>query len=620
MNSETNSNDIDGQQTDKANTGEHKTVGSGGLRSPAFQGLLWTQWLTSINDNVFRWYVIGVGKDQFAPEDQAFLLIVGSAFFIVPYIIFSSVAGWLADRFKKSQVIMGCKFAEVVIMSIGVFSVTLMGKPNPSVAVDPFFYLLLAAVFLMGTQSALFAPAKVGTIPELLTEKTIAAGNGIFNLATLSATVIGMALGGWLSDVTNRGQNEVWIAAVVLIGIAVVGTMLSFLVRSLPAANKLAKFPATIVGETIRDIRLLFSYKFLFRIALGIAFFWSIAAFAQLNIDFFSEESGGFLESHRTPLLIAVVMGIGLGSVLAGVISAGRIELGLVPIGAIGLAIFAILLYFSPAGFIDENLFSWKKILVCGLLVGLGMSAGIFDVPLASYLQHNSPIETRGSLLSANNCIAFSGILLMFGVLLLCRGASTEGALANLPASLTSAGLADEDKPKLSALVEEFKSTPISSETSNVAAFVDRADPAIKQAALSELIVVDARRRAEAQQSYSLDQYRQEFVPPPTTMTISPEEERRLKREQFRTGRQIKQAISQSGKLPRFSSRQIFLLMRLFTIPVVIYSLFRLIRPFVRLLFLLGMQLFYRIKVSGTENLPAEGPAVVVANHTSWLD
>ena len=636
MNSETNSNDIDGQGTgkggtDKPKTGEHKTVGSGGLRSPAFQGLLWTQWLTSINDNVFRWYVIGVGKDQFAPEHQALLLIVGSAFFIVPYIIFSSVAGWLADRFKKSQVIMGCKVAEIVIMTIGVLSVTMMGKPKPSVAVDPslweilsavdpFFYLILAAVFLMGTQSALFAPAKVGTIPELLTEKTIAAGNGIFNLATLSATVIGMALGGWLSDVTNRGQNEVWIAAVVLIGIAVVGTLLSFLVRSLPAANRLAKFPSTIVGETIRDIRLLFSYKFLFRIALGIAFFWSIAAFAQLNIDFFSEESGGFLESHRTPLLIAVVMGIGFGSVLAGVISAGRIELGLVPIGAIGLAIFAILLYFSPAGFIDENLFSWKKILVCGLLVGLGMSAGIFDVPLASYLQHNSPIETRGSLLSATNCIAFSGILLMFGVLLLCRGASTEGSLANLPASLTSAGLADEDKPKLSSLIEEFKSTPISSETSNVGAFVDKADPAIKKAALSELIVVDSQRRAEAEKSYSLDQYRQEFVPPPTTLTLSPEDERRLKREQFTTGQQIKQAISQSGKLPRFSSRQIFLLMGLFTIPVVIYSLFRLIRPFVRLLFLLGMQLFYRIKVSGTENLPSEGPAVVVANHTSWLD
>ena len=616
MNSETNPNDDNlGQTANVKPDHQEQTVGTGELLSPAFQGLLWTQWLTSINDNVFRWYVIGVGKDQFAPEDQAFLLIVGSAFFIVPYIIFSSVAGWLADRFKKSQVIMGCKFAEIIIMTIGVFSVTLMGKPNPSVAVDPFFYLLLAAVFLMGLQSALFAPAKVGTIPELLTKKTIAAGNGIFNLATLSATVIGMALGGWLSDITSRGQEQVWIAAVVLIGIAVVGTMLSFLVRSLPAANKLAKFPVTIVGETIRDIRLLFSFKFLFRIALGIAFFWSIAAFAQLNIDFFSEESGGFLESHRTPLLIAVVMGIGLGSVLAGVISAGRIELGLVPIGAIGLAVFAILLYFSPAGFIEEDLFTWKKTLVCTLLVGLGMSAGIFDVPLASYLQHNSPIETRGSLLSATNCIAFSGILMMFGVLLACRGATDQGSLANLSSQMTSAGLSDADQAKLGALVEEFKATEISPDTSRVAEFVSRTDPAIKRAALSELIFVDAQRRSEAKLSYSLDQYRQEFAPDPNG-TITSE----IKSQQFQTGQQIKQAILQSGKQPRFNSRQIFLLMGILSIPVVIYSLFRLIKPTIRLLFLMGMQLFYRIRVTGTENLPAEGPAVVVGNHTSWLD
>ena len=616
MNSETNSNDIDLEKTDDAQPGnQEQTVGTGKLSSPAFQGLLWTQWLTSINDNVFRWYVIGVGKDQFAPEDQAFLLIVGSSFFIIPYIIFSSVAGWLADRFKKSQVIMGCKFAEVIIMSIGVFSVTLMGTPNPSVSVDPFFYLLLAAVFLMGLQSALFAPAKVGTIPELLTEKTIAAGNGIFNLATLSATVIGMALGGWLSDITNRGRDEVWIAGVVLIGIAVIGTMLSFLVRSLPAANKLAKFPVTIIGEAIRDIRLLFSFKFLFRVALGIAFFWSIAAFAQLNIDFFSEESGGFLESHRTPLLIAVVMGIGLGSVLAGIISAGRIELGLVPIGAIGLAVFAILLYFSPEGFIDENLFTWKKILVCTLLVGLGMSAGIFDVPLASYLQHNSPIETRGSILSATNCIAFTGILMMFGVLLVCRGPSSEGSLANLPASMTSAGLAESDQAKLRALVEDFESTEISAETSNVASFVGRADPAIKDAALSELILVDAKRRTEAEISYSLDQYRQEFAPDSTVKMTS-----EMKSQTFQIGQQIKQAIFQSGKLPRMNSRQIFLLMGFLAIPVFFYSLYRLIRPTVRLLFLLGLQLFYRIRVTGTDNLPSEGPAVVVANHTSWLD
>ena len=103
----------------------------------------------------------------------------GSSFFIVPYILFAPVAGWLADKYKKSAVIVGCKIAEIVIMAAGVLAVSLMGTPNPSVGVDPFFWLLLASVFLMGLQSALFAPAKVGTLPELLTERTIAAGNGM---------------------------------------------------------------------------------------------------------------------------------------------------------------------------------------------------------------------------------------------------------------------------------------------------------------------------------------------------------------------------------------------------------------------------------------------------------
>ncbi len=587
---------------------------TGGLGSPSFQGLLWTQWLTAINDNVFRWFVIGVGKDQFAREDQAVLLIVGSAFFIVPYILFASVAGWLADRYMKRNVIIGCKIAEIAIMVLGVLAVSWLETPNPAAGVDRFFWLLLAAVFLMGMQSALFAPAKVGTIPELLDETNIAAGNGIFNLATLSATVIGMALGGWLSDATVRGQENIGLAAFVLVGIAVVGTLLSFLVRTLPAANRQAKFPVTLVGETLRDILQLFSYRTLFRVALGITFFWAIAAFAQLNIDVFSTESGGLDESDRTPLLVAVVLGIGIGSVFAGIISAGRIELGLIPIGAIGVALFSFLLWLSPEGFINDSPFNASKILVCLLLGGLGFSAGIFDVPLASFLQHNSPIEKRGSMLAATNCMAFSGILLMFGVLYFCTAPGSDGSVANLPRELTSAGLSEVQKSELQTLISEFEATPIG-ESANIKAFVDRAEPESQTAALTELVMIDSKRRRTAVRSLTLQQYRDEFKPDPSH-PLSPE----MKITQGRLGRQISQAITQSGPLPWLSSRQVFLVMCLMTLPVVGYSLYRLIRQFVRLLFLMGLGVIYRIRVTGADNLPTEGGAVVVANHSSWID
>lgn len=587
----------------------------GGLWSPSFQGLLWTQWLTAINDNVFRWFVIGVGKDQFMPEHQATLLVVGSSFFIIPYILFASVAGWLADRYMKRNVIIGCKVAEIAIMSLGVLAVSCLGTPNPSVSVDKFFWVLLVAVFFMGMQSALFAPAKVGSIPELLSEKTIAAGNGIFNLATLSATVIGMALGGWLSDFTARGQENIWMAAAVLIGISIVGTMLSFLVWTLPGANKTAKFPITLVGETIRDIMQLFQHRTLFRIALGIVFFWSIAAFAQLNIDVFAEESGGLIESDRTPLLIAVVLGIGLGSVLAGIISAGRIELGLVPIGAIGLGIFAFLLWFSPADFINEHSFNSNKLLVCVMLGGLGMSAGIFDVPLASFLQHNSPIKKRGSILAATNCLAFSGILFMFGILWLCAQPGAEGSLSKLPPEITSASLSEAEKTQLQTLVSKFKTTPIDASSPNIKPLVDQAEPAIQTAAITELVMLDSKRRREAEKSLTLQSYRNEFDYDDSS-TVTPEME--IARDNL--GRQIKKAITQSGRLPLLSSRQVFLLISLITIPVAIYATYRLIREMVRLMFHMLLSTLYRIRVTGQENFPAEGGAVVVANHTSWLD
>ena len=214
----------------EADETELQKLREGGLKSGSFQGLLWTQWLTSINDNVFRWFVVGVGKAQLLPEHESYILGVGAILFTLPYILFAPIAGWLADRYRKRHVIIGCKIAEIVIMSLGVLAIAFLGKPNPSQGIDPTLYLLMFAVFLMGAQSALFAPAKVGSLPELLSEKNITSGNAIFNVATLTATIIGMILGGMLADWTDRGQSNLGLAAAVLLGIAVVGTLLSFLV------------------------------------------------------------------------------------------------------------------------------------------------------------------------------------------------------------------------------------------------------------------------------------------------------------------------------------------------------------------------------------------------------
>ncbi|MDP6444556.1 MAG: acyl-[ACP]--phospholipid O-acyltransferase [Pirellulaceae bacterium] len=380
--------------TDTAQASESRD----GLWSTSFLGLLFTQLLTAVNDNVFRWLAVGIGKDYV--EQDSLILMAGTACFVLPYLLLAAPAGYLADRYSKRTVIVGCKVAEIVIMGLGVAAIV-MGS----------LQMLFVVVALMGAQSALFSPAKLGSIPEILKSDRISAANGLFGLTTVSATVIGMGLGSWLSDRTgDRGLTDWWISAAVLLGISVVGFFFSLIVRKLKPANITRTFPWNAATQTFRDLQSLWSRRALFRVALGIVFFWAVGAFAQLNIDQFAFEGGAQGESDKTPLLAALVFGVGLGSVLAGVASRGRVELGILPLGAGGVAISAMLLFTAQGPIIQpEGVsagFIWASVLLCLL----GVSAGLFSVPLEAYMQHNSPVEQRGSVLAAANFLVFSGV------------------------------------------------------------------------------------------------------------------------------------------------------------------------------------------------------------------
>ncbi|MEO2023620.1 MAG: MFS transporter, partial [Pirellulaceae bacterium] len=296
----------------------HTDNGREGLRSRSFIGLLLTQLLTAVNDNVFRWLVIGVGKDFVSAEEIRNILMAGTACFVLPYLLLAAPAGYLADRYSKRSVILGCKIAEIFIMVLGTIAVVLGN-----------LWLLFAAVGLMGAQSALFSPAKLGSVPELLRSDRISLANALFGLTTVVATVVGMALGSWLAQITGfRGQEHWQWSAITLLSLAVIGTLLSLLIRPVPAANPDRTFPWNAFSQTYRDLRTLASNGPLLRVALGIVFFWSVGGLAQLNIDQFASEGGGLIETDKVPLLFCLILGVGVGSVLAGVWSGGRVELG----------------------------------------------------------------------------------------------------------------------------------------------------------------------------------------------------------------------------------------------------------------------------------------------------
>ena len=382
-------------------------VGDNRLISVGFAALLVTQFLGATNDNIFRWFAVGVGKQYFS-RNPATILMAGTACFVVPYLALAATAGYLADRLSKRTVIVACKVAELLIMILGIVAV-----------ISEQIWAIFAVLTMMGAQSALFSPSKTGSIPELLPESKMSAANGWFGLATVMATVVGTAIGNLLSDLTEpRGTENILVSISVLVGIALTGLVASLFIKGVAAADPTRAFPWRTLTQTWLGLRDLWSFKDLWRVTLGITFFWSLGTLANLNIDQFAFARGAGQQSQVTPLLVALVCGIGSGSVLAGILSRGKIELGLLQLGASGIAFSLFGLFCVPGQLISTDAstsylasFSSSYWLAGFFLFTTGVSAGLFNVPLESYLQHNSPRQQRGSILATANLVTFVGIL-----------------------------------------------------------------------------------------------------------------------------------------------------------------------------------------------------------------
>jgi len=396
--------------------------GRGGLWSGSFVGLLVTQFLVAMNDNMFRWLLIPIGKSVVnryevvppgfsEPLGPDFVLSAGGVCFLMPFVLLAAPAGYLGDRFSKRSVMIGCKVAEIVVMILGVL-VIFYGN----------LYWMLAVLFLMGAQSAMFSPSKYGSIPEIVRSDRISAANGVVGMTTMFAIISGSLAGGYLFAWTTApegyavagreilpGQYHQWISAAALIGVAVVGWVASLFIGRLKPACPERRFPVNPAGQTFRDLAALFAKRPLLLASLGSAYFWALGAIAQLNIDKFAEFELFVGQESVGPLLGVLILGIGVGSALAGICSRGKIELGLLPIGALGMALFSMLLWTVPAG--TGEALSAPYYWTCFWLFALGTAAGLYDIPLLAFLQERSPKESRGRILAAYNLMAFSGML-----------------------------------------------------------------------------------------------------------------------------------------------------------------------------------------------------------------
>ena len=400
-----------------------------GLWSTTFLGLLFTQLLGATNDSITRWLVIGIGKENFTAENASRMLVAGSVCFILPYLILAAPAGYLADRFSKRDVIIWCKIAEVALMVLTVVAVHLNWN-----------WLLFTSVALMGAQSALFGPSKLGSIPEMLHQSAISAANGLIGFVTVLAIVIGTAIGGWLATAHVRGTfgSYDWLVELsILGGIAVAGWMTSLLISFLRAAQPKMDFPWDFAQRTLGDLKILAADRALLLVALGSMFFWSLGTLSQLNIDQLVYDQGGSEQVQVVPGLVALVIGMAVGSLLAGMWSNEHVELGMLPLAAGGLVVFTFLLFTVRGDFFDyevpavvsqqlianggeagvaeplESHMTGSYALACFYLAMLGICSGLFVVPITAYLQHRSPGEYRGAILAASNFLMFAGMLVV---------------------------------------------------------------------------------------------------------------------------------------------------------------------------------------------------------------
>lgn len=419
-----------------------------------FSSLAILRTLTVVNDNVLRWLAIGLGKQAVAGADVALVLTVGTAGFVLPFVVLAWLAGWLADRYPKRSVILWCKGAEVAIAAVAAGTVAWgVGSGGVAFGLPAGLWLLLGTVVLIGCQAALLAPSVIGTIPETVPANRLSNANGVFALVTLAATLVGMAVGNWLADgtpVLRPGEPHSmpgWTSAAapgaVLVGLALAGWVAGlFLVRR-PAADPRAPVPWNGLASTWHDLRELASTRDLAAAAAGIVFFWALGAVAQLNVDQYATEGGAAAQGQIVPFLVALVMGIGLGSLFAGRVSQTGVDLGLVPAGAVVMAGASFALACGPATMFGVAATTWAWWFGAAMLFALGLGAGIFDVPLEAAFQERSPAPRRGALLAAANLLTFAGMFvasIVYG-LLRAPGADSSAPLLSARAVFGLFGL-----------------------------------------------------------------------------------------------------------------------------------------------------------------------------------
>lgn len=368
------------------------------LKTKQFAPFFWTQFFGAFNDNLFKNAMVLLISFTIADEAKSGMFInVAAGLFILPFFLFSPIAGQLADKYSKSTLIFRIKLAEIVIMIFGGIA---------------YYYkqieLLLFILFLMGTQSAFFGPVKFSIMPQTLKEDELMEGTGLVEMGTFIAILLGTIAGGIAYELSP---------IVLTFAVIVVASLGAFVAKKIPGLQpsspslKLDFNPISQMKEMFHEAK---KVESVFLSIMAISWFWFVGAVIMTQLPTYVKHFVGGDSSIVTLLLAVFTVSIAVGSVFCEKISNRIIELGLVPIGAIGLSFFIFDLFLIDYGKLGGNL-TFTQLLnlpspmtflrIVFDLGCIGFFGSLFSVPLYAMIQHRSKKETCSQVIAANNVL-----------------------------------------------------------------------------------------------------------------------------------------------------------------------------------------------------------------------
>ncbi len=368
------------------------------LKSRRFLPFFIAQFTGAFNDNVFKntlivWMTFsGVAM---VGDHPAVWVNIAAGLFILPFFLFSAVAGVWADRCEKSTIMRRVKLAEIVIMLMGVAAFMLQN-----------LWGMLLVLFLLGTQAAFFGPVKYALIPQHLRATELLGGNALVEMGTFVAILLGTLVGGLLISVPNPPLA----LAICVLFFSIAGYVASRFIPLAPPLGAASYIPGNWFTLTFRLLGKAHHHKNIFLIILGISWFWLLGAAYLTQIPTYTKTVLFGDNTVVTLLLCMFTLGVASGSLLCERLSGKKVEIGLVPFGALGLSFFGIDLWSAgdlfTAGPLQDfrallaQSASWRVVLD---FFGLGVFGGFYIVPLYAMLQQQANEQDRAQMIAANN-------------------------------------------------------------------------------------------------------------------------------------------------------------------------------------------------------------------------